>query len=860
MKFKRSISFIFILTILTGLCATAQNTVVSGKVYDGETGEAMPYTNVTTNARTKTTVGTTSDPEGKFKIVSSIKFDTLIVRFMGYKEARVPVIPHRTQVVNVEMKTSSTMLKEAVVVGKRTRYTRRGNPAVEFMENVIKYKDSNSVLRQPFYCYNTHEKAVLGLLNVSDSLRYKPLFRKAGFMFDNIQKSPLSDNTYLPVYFMEHLVENHYRRDPVCLKRLMNGEKGMVFTRFLDPQSITLVLHNVLGNDLDFNKNYVHILGTDIMSPIASFATLFYRYYITDSISYNGDSCLQISFTPSNLHDIGFSGTIIADKHKPYAVRELHIEMPQQSNVNWVEKMAVNQQFTRVNDTQLCITRNSSVMEGNVYGVEMFGQRNLIYGDYTFEGHKEPSFYNLHDVTQFTTGYNRHGERWWDSNRVEPLLPYEKRLYELPQKLKTVSAYNLGMNVLMSFFGDYLDMGKFDIGPMENTVSWNDVEGVRLRVGGKTNTQFNRRWFAYGFLAYGTKDKKAKYQLELMRSFADKLYHQWEFPVNLLTVGVEHNNEIPGQKFRMGTYDRFTLSFSRGSNDMMVQNHRYYVEWWYETPSQLSTKVRLEHKAVVPQGALKGSFRSIGTDAAGAPLASYDARHPMYVPTANVMLRYAKDERFISVGRFRRTTTSPRPIVQLDYTYGAPIMGSNNNFHRVNLSCKQRLYVWNLGFADIEMQGGEVFGKADYPQLFVHQANQNWAYQEEAFNLMNYFEFISDRYFQAMLNYNLNGYILNRIPLLNKLGWREVFAIKGVWGSIRDSHMPGPDNGLIAFATNAKGTPLSYPLSEGPYVEGNIGIDNIFDVLRIDFVRRFTYLDHPGIATWGIRFRLHVGF
>ena len=59
---------------------------------------------------------------------------------------------------------------------------------------------------------------------------------------------------------------------------------------------------------------------------------------------------------------------------------------------------------------------------------------------------------------------------------------------------------------------------------------------------------------------------------------------------------------------------------------------------------------------------------------------------------------------------------------------------------------------------------------------------------------------------------------------------------------------------LLRFPTNGiTGAPITYTLNNGPYMEGSVGVGNIFKVLRIDMVRRFTYLDHPGISQWGVR-------
>jgi hypothetical protein len=832
---------------------------VTGRVTDAETGEALPFVNVSTNANTNTTIGATTDMDGHFRVQASYRFDTVIFQFVGYKTLRIAVKPHTSQNVVAELHQTTIVLQEAEVVGKRTRYSRKNNPAVDLMERVIQHKDSNNITRQNYYEYRSHEKTELSLLNINDSLRYQKRFQKFGFLFDNIQTSELSGKKYLPLYFLENLTDNHYRKDPTCSKSMLIGQKDIKFNKFLEPQSIEFALHDVFGDKINAYNNYIHIVNNELMSPLAYFATRFYHYYIDDTLFYKGDSCIQLSFTPSNIHDIGFSGTLLVTKDSNFAVRKIHLEVPSQSCINFVDALQIDQVYDRING-QLVLTENKELMEGNVYGVQMHGKKQIFYGDYTFGKAMPNDFYTNNDVTQRIDGFNKRTNTWWDENRVSPLTTNENMIYDVPQQLNSVTAYRLAVNTLMAFVSGYVDVGKVDIGPIENTVSWNDVEGLRLRAGGKTNVKFNPHWFADGFIAYGTKDERFKYNGEVMYNFANKLYHQWEFPVNLLTVGVEHNTEIPGQTFLMGTYDRLTLSLNRGDIDMMVMNHRYYAEYWYETMSQLSTKIRIEHRTIEPMADLAGTFHSVGTDANGQYLVNYDGNNPLTVATANIELRYAKNEKFYQSQKYRLTMNCPTPIITFKYTYGAPILGADYSFHKFDLSFQKRWYVWSFGYADVELEGGTIIGDVAYPLLFVHQANQNWAYQDEAFNMMNYFEFVSDHYVQAMLNYNFNGYIFNRIPLLRRLGWREAFAVKALWGGIYRHNQPAYNNTLLDFAKDGDGNYKTYALTDGPYVEANVGIDNIFKVLRVDFVHRFTYLDHPGIAKNGVRLCLHIQF
>ncbi|MBR1774383.1 MAG: carboxypeptidase-like regulatory domain-containing protein [Bacteroidales bacterium] len=858
MNIRKTVKFIILfILVLTGNIY-AQNTVINGIVRDSKTGEVIPYVNITTNTKSSVFIGTITDENGKFSLKAAQNFDTLIFQFIGYKTVMKKIKPHTTQNVTIEMIPEVVMLDEAVVVAKKEKYKRKNNPAVILMENVQAHKKDNNITYQDYYQYRKHEKTEIAILNVNDSLRYKKGFKKLGFLFDNIQQSELSDRKYMPVYFMEKLYEEHYRKNPACAKTMLIGQKDVTISKFIETQTIDFMLQDVFG-DVNVYDNSIRILSNDLISPLAPFATRFYQFFLTDTLFYKGDSCIVLAFNPANMRDMGFSGKLWITKDSSYAVKKIYLEFPKKTSVNFVENLSINQEYTKINN-QLCLTENKTIMEGSVFGSKIHGKKQTFYSGYEFGKDMGDKFYNNNDVTQRVEGFNKRTNTWWSENRISPLTQNEQNTYNIPTELNSIVTYKVLMNTLMAFVSGYIDCGKFDYGPLENTLSWNNVEGVRLRVGGKTNVKFDKHIFLNGFVAYGTKDKTVKYNAEIMYNFADKLYHQWEFPVNLLTLGVEKNTEIPGQSLLMGTYDRFTLSFNRGDIDLMTLNTRYYAEYWYETMSQFSTKIRIERKEIVPLANLEGTFHSLSVDNDGNYLVSYNKDNQLTTATFNAELRYAKNEQFFQSQKYRMTMNSTAPIYTLTYTYGAKILGADYGFHKIKAEIQKRWFLLSFGFADISIQGGKVFGKTAYPLLFVHQANQNWAYQDESFNLMNYFEFVSDYYAQGILNYNFNGFIFNRIPLIRALKLREVFAVKAIWGGLSDKNTPSADNDLIDFAYNDKGQYRTYHLEEKPYIEANFGIDNIFKVLRLDYVRRFTYLDNPKVAKWGIRFRLRFTF
>jgi hypothetical protein len=147
-----------------------------------------------------------------------------------------------------------------------------------------------------------------------------------------------------------------------------------------------------------------------------------------------------------------------------------------------------------------------------------------------------------------------------------------------------------------------------------------------------------------------------------------------------------------------------------------------------------------------------------------------------------------------------------------------------------------------------------------YPLLELHPANQSYFYDWYAYNLMNFLEFVSDKYVALNVQHNLNGLIFNKIPLIKKLQWRENFSFKCLYGGLDAANDPSNTNGIFYFPTDAQGNAITHALGKTPYVEMSVGIGNLFRLIRVDYVWRLTYTDLPGVTKWGVRVMLAPKF
>src|SRR6185503_20182018 len=386
--------------------------------------------------------------------------------------------------------------------------------------------------------------------------------------------------------------------------------------------------------------------------------------------------------------------------------------------------------------------------------------------------------------------------------------------------------------------------------PVNSFYSFNPVEGFRLRLGGRTTPTLSKRYYFESYGAYGFKDERFKYFLSTTYSLNDKSIYR--FPQNYVRASFEHDTKIPGQELQFVQEDNFLLSFKRGDNDLWLYNDIFRLDYVHEFNSHFSYKFEFQNWNQNPAGELH-----FINDVNGTPNNVNHIRSTQL----SAELRYAPYEKFYQGKLYRTPIPDKYPIFTLRYDQGFDgVLGGQYHYGNVTVDISKRFYLSQLGYTDVNVEGSNIFGQAPFPLLDIARANQTYAFQFQSYNLMNFLEFVSDHYAGLNIDHNFNGFFFNKIPLLEKLKWREVVNFKGLWGGIRDQNNPSLHPDLLRFPVNGDGTPITNALGSTPYVEGSVGIANIFKLLRVYYVRRFTYLDHPGVARSGVRFFMKFDF
>jgi hypothetical protein len=444
---------------------------------------------------------------------------------------------------------------------------------------------------------------------------------------------------------------------------------------------------------------------------------------------------------------------------------------------------------------------------------------------------------------------DQHPDIYWDANRHDTLSKTEAKVYSNIDSLEKMPSFRRTMAIATFLLAGYTSFGPFDLGPAAAFYSFNPIEGFKLRLGGRTTPKFNKRLYFETYGAYGFKDERWKYFLSTTYSLNNKSIYS--FPLNFIRASYQHDTKIPGQELQFVSEDNFLLSFKRGKNDKWLYNSNFKFEYVKELQSHLSYTLGFKNWKQEPAGAI------VYTKVVNAATVNI---HKLITTEFSGEIRWAPNEQFYQGKVYRIPIINKYPIFTLRFIAGVKgLLNSEYNYQNINFRFEKRAYLSQLGYSDVVAEGGYIFGRLPYPLMTVHRANQTYAYQLNSYNLMNFQEFVSDHFIALNIDHHFNGLFFNRVPLLKKLKLREVVSLKLLYGGVRDENNPGKDPSLIKYPV-FEGIPTTFSLEKKPYVEGSVGIANIFKLIRVDLVKRFNYLDNPYVAAIGVRARFKFDF
>lgn len=818
-----TMKYIFTITLLllTTLNTIAQ-TKVRGTVTDAETGETLPFVNI---VFANTTVGTISDLEGNFFIQGHVNSDTLEFSMVGYETHREPIKRNSYQEVNIQLRAASMELGEIVVLPGE-------NPAWRIMRNVAANRKKNNPEKFDCYKYEVYNKMELDINNVGNTLRNNRLVKNNfNFVFDYADTSAETGKVYLPVMITETLSDVYHRSNPTKMKEVIKANK------------ISGVENNSVAQytgqmylDVNIYKNYIPAFGHDFVSPLSDYWKSNYKYYLLDSLYQNGCYLYHISFKPKHKQTYTFTGDMWIND-TTWAVQKVTAKMANDVNINYINDMIITQEYTKL-DSIWFLQKEEMFMDFNLTDSTMgfFGRRTMTRKDIELNPQFDDNTFSSTTAKETITkeDANDKDTTFWNSQRHVQLSQKELNIYEMVDSIKEVPVFKTITNSVEMIINGYWKIGYIEYGPYYKFISHNAIEGWRLRFGGRTTTQFSKniRLSAYG--AYGFDDKKVKYGVGMLYLFNRN-------PRRTIDVNYKYDYEQLGQSNKAFSEDNMLTSIlSKHPNKHLLLVREAETVYEHEFFNGLSNEFGMRYRDLYPSQFIK--FHNTAKDISYNKIQSYEVFYKLH---------FCYNEKFVD-GKFSRKSmgNGRYPTLELTGLVGCwNNLGKTNQYYRMVGTLTQTLHVNPIGKFTYIVESGKVFGTVPFPLLKLHEGNETYAFDKYAFNLMNLYEFASDTYCSVTMEHHFNGFILNRIPLMRKLKWREIVYAKGLVGDISDKN--SSSNALIDF-------PETLGDVNKPYFEAGVGIENIFKFFRVDGVWRLSHLDNPGISKFALLFKVQV--
>ena len=839
------------------LLAQGEKTRIYGKITDAGNKEPLPYASVRIS---RTSIGSSSDNNGNFSFFAPAMRDTLIVSSVGYQEKRIALSAKTRLPIKVSLKPADYTLSELTVKPKKEKYRKKDNPAVALAREIIRKRDDNSPKNKEYYSRDRHEKLNVAINNFNAESR-NHFGKQFAFLEQYIDTSHISGEPILHISARELIATDYYRKEPERERQHVKGRKRNGIDDMFSTGEIE-ALYEETFKDVDIFQDNISLFGNKFMSPLSKLGPTFYKYYIMDTIAMNGEDCIDLAFTPFNVESFGFTGHIYVTTDSGRFVKSVQMNVPHDINMNFVEYMNIKQDFSRQEDGTRILDKETLTAELKLVNAlnGFYAHREVAYDNYCFKSNEfgQRILDNPAKVIEDNNSMKKDDD-FWNANRINEVSDKELSVARMMQELRNNPFYYWTEKFVSFLFTGWVPIREHEppvfYGPVNTSVSYNELEGWRLRTGAMTSAYLHPHLFGRFFVAYGLKDHKWKYMGELEYSFKEKKEHPNEFPIHSLKLHYESDIFQYGQSYLYTNKDNIFLSFKREKDNKIGYLKLGELTYKREFYNNFSYYVTLRNRIDIASRLIPFE-RTATVDGVTTSTFVEDLNQS----EVEIGLRYAPNEKFTQSKWNRHSILPEHPVYTLKHRMGVKgVLGSDLNYHYTEASFRKRFWFSAFGYTDCILKAGKVWNKVPFPLLIMPNANLSYTIQKESYSLMNAMEFFNDEFASWDITYYMNGLVFNRLPLIRKLNWREVITFKGMYGNLSKKNRPDPLNTGSLFKLPYKDDQYHYLGSE-PYMELAFGIENIFKVLRVDYVRRLTYTDLPGVDKWGIRIQFHIQF
>ncbi|MCZ8198349.1 MAG: DUF5686 family protein [Flavobacterium sp.] len=807
------LSLVFIISFVN--TALAQ-TKVSGYVIDN-TNQPVPYANVIFK---DSKIGVVTDENGKFYIESDQTFTAVIVSFMGYETKEVPL----PKAVNYNFKVTLSdgeALKEVVVYAGKT--SKKNNPALDILRKIWERKRKNGLKMFNQYQYDKYEKIEFDMNSIDSAFMKNKLFKGVEFIFDKVDTSRVTGKTYLPIFINESLYEVNGDNLLGKTKEVIKANKNSGLS---NGDGVNTFISD-LYSQYDIYNNHLNFFDKSFTSPLSKTGIDVYNYVLRDSAFVNKKWCYNIVFYPRRKNELTFKGDFWVND-TTFAIKTINMEVSKSANINWVKEIYIEQEFDVLNDSVFLLTRDYMMSDFALNKKEkskgVYGKRTTLFDNHKFNIEKPEKFYK-EEVNFIDNEVYTKSDEFWEENRFEKLNKDEIGIYKMLDTLKTVKKFKQMYNLVTILGSGYIQKGNFDYGPIFSTFGYNDVERIRVRVGGRTYFGPNDKWRLQGYTAYGFGDNKFKYGMSGKWMIDKKkriiISGGNRRDVEQIGASLTTTNDVLGRSFASSSL------FASGNNGKLTNINLTNLAIEMEPSKNFVIGTGFSYRTL--ESASNVFSLNYFTDATKTATKSEVKQSEV-----NLQLEYTPKKKNVGYGVERLAVDSPYSRIFINFSQGIKgAFNSDFDYSKLQLYYKQPIVIGPLGRTNLTLEAGKTFGTIPLGLMSIIPGNQSYFQIENTFANLNFYEFISDEYTTLQWEHNFQGRLFSRIPFMKKLNWREIVGVRGAYGTISQANRDVNASDQVYLAPTT------------PYWEYSAGIGNIFKVFRIDCSWRGNYKDVP---------------
>ncbi|UGS20775.1 DUF5686 and carboxypeptidase-like regulatory domain-containing protein [Flavobacterium cyclinae] len=820
MKTKIVLFLLFLSSIVVA------QTKVGGKVVD-EFGEPIAFANVIFKNSKE---GVITDENGNFYFESKENYSTLVISYVGFEKKEISLKPGLNSGLKIKLK-SGTELKEVVIYTGKT--SKKNNPAIDILRKIWERRRKNGLKMFKQYEYDKYEKVEFDLNTIDSAFMNSKVFKGMEFVFDQIDTSSISGKTYLPIFINETLSEVYGDNEEKKYKEITKANKN---SGFGSGDGVNTFIKDLYA-DFDIYDNYLKFFDKDFVSPLSRTGINVYNYVLNDSMFIDNKWCYNIVYYPRRKNELTFKGDFWVND-TTFAIKKINLEASKSANINWVKEIYIEQEYEVMNDSVFLLKRDYMMSDFSFSKKEeskgVYGKRTTLARNHKFDIKKEDKFYKK-EVNFYDNAVYNKSDAFWEENRFEALNKNEAGIYKMLDTLKEVPRFKRIYSLASILGSGYVEIPKLklDYGPIFSTFGYNDVEGQRIRAGGRTYFGPNDKWRIQGYTAYGFKDDQFKYGISgrwmvnpnnrLILSIGNRR------DVEQMGVSLTTSNDVLGRSFASSAL------FASGVNNQLTSVNLTTLGFEIEPFKNFTFQTNLTYRT------LKSASGEFSLDYY-TDLTQTEIKSEVKQSEINLVAEFTPYRKTVGYGVDRLDVDFNYPRVFLSYSNGLKgVLDSDFNYQKLQFYYRQPTLIGGFGRLFTTFETGKIFGEVPLGLMGIIPGNQSWFVIENTYNLLDYYDFVADEYASLHLEHHFNGRLFSRIPYLRKLNLREIIGIKGVYGRVSEK------NKML----NASG--LTYIAPEDIYWEYHAGVGNIFKVLRVDFAWRGSYLEMPDARKFAVR-------